>query len=59
MIGYSLKMECHLIDPTLYKIFLKQILKRRFIRAEEWPPSWLDVNPLDLFYWDFVKTKVY
>ena len=24
MIGYLLKMEGHLIDPTWYKIFLKQ-----------------------------------
>ena len=39
--------------------FLKTKLKRRFIRAEEWLPSSPDVNPLDYFYWDFVKTKVY
>ena len=29
------------------------------IRAEEWPPSSPDVNSLDYFLWDFVKTKVY
>ena len=39
--------------------FLKTKLKLRFIRAEEWPPFSPDVNPLDDFYWDFVKTKVY
>ena len=39
--------------------FLEKKLKRRFIRAEEWPPSSPDINPLDYFYWDFVKTKVY
>ena len=43
----------------LVQDFLKTKLKRRFIRAEEWPPSSPDVNPLDYFYWDFDKTKVY
>ena len=54
MIGYLLKMEHHLNNPTWYSK-----LKRRFIRAEEWPPSSPDVNSLDYFLWDFVKTKVY
>ena len=39
--------------------FLKTTLKLGFIRAEEWPSSSHDVNPLDYFHWDFVKTKVY
>ena len=39
--------------------FLKTKLKRRFIRAEEWFPPSPDVNTLDYFYWDFVKTKIY
>ena len=39
--------------------FLKTKLKRRFIRAEEWPPSAPNVKSMDYFYWDFVKTKVY
>ena len=34
-------------------------MKRRFIRAIEWPPFSLHVNPLDQFYQDFVKSKVY
>ena len=38
--------------------FLKIRLKHCFIRAEEWPPSSPDVNPLDDSYWDFVKAKV-
>ena len=38
---------------------LKAKLKRRFIRAEEWPSSSPDVNPQDYSYWDFVKTKFY
>ena len=43
----------------LLQDFLKVKLKSRFIRAEEQPLSSPDVNPLDCFYWDFVKTKVY
>ena len=39
--------------------FLKTKLKRGFIRVEEWPLSSPDVNTLDYFCWDFVKTKVY
>ena len=39
--------------------FLKTKLKRRFIRAEEWPPSLPDVNRPDYFHWNFFKTKVY
>ena len=27
--------------------------------VEKCPPSSPDVNPLDYFYWDFVKIKVY
>ena len=43
----------------LVQDFLITKLKRRFIRVEECPPSSSDLNPLDYFYWDFVKTKVY
>ena len=39
--------------------FLKTKLKHHFIPAEEWSLSSPDVNPLDYFYWDFLKTKVY
>ena len=39
--------------------FLKTKLKRRFVCAEEWPPSGPDLNSMYYFYWDFVKTKVY
>ena len=37
--------------------YLTRKLKRRFIRAEEWPPSSPDLNPLDYFYWDLVRKK--
>ena len=43
----------------LVQDFLKTKLKRRFIHAEDWPSSSPNVNPLDYFYWDFVKIKVY
>ena len=56
MIGYFLKMERH---HTWHKTFLKAKLKLCFICGEEWPPSSSDVNPLDFFYLEFAKTKVY
>ena len=34
-------------------------MKRRFFKSVEWPPSSPDVNPLDYFFWDLLKTKVY
>ena len=33
-------------------------MKCRFVKCVEWPPSSPDVNPLDYFFWDLVKTKV-
>ena len=43
----------------LVQDFLRTKLKCRFIPAKERPPPSPDVNPLDYFYWKFVKTKVY
>ena len=34
-------------------------MKRRFFKCVKWPPSLPDVNPLDYFFWDLVKTKLY
>ena len=42
----------------LVQDFLKTKLKRRFIRAKEWPPSSPDINALDYSYWYFVMTNV-
>ena len=39
--------------------FLVKALKRRFVKCVEWPPSSPDVNPLDYFFGDLVKTKIY
>ena len=44
---------------NLIQDFLKKTLKRRFVKCVEWPPSSSDVNPLDYFFWDLLKTKVY
>ena len=34
-------------------------MKRRFVKCVEEPPSSPDVNPLDYFFRDLVKTKIY
>ena len=39
--------------------FLKDTLNKRFITKTGWPPASPDVNPLDYYFWDAVKTKVY
>ena len=58
MTGYLSK-----ISPShrsnLVQDFLEKTLKRRLVRCAEWPTSSLDVNPLDYFFWDLLKTKVY
>lgn len=44
---------------NLVQNYLSDTLKKRFISKTEWPPCSPDVNPLDYFFWDSVKTKVY
>ena len=44
---------------NLVQDFLEKSLKRHFVKCVEWPPSSPNVNPLDYFFWDLVKTKVY
>ena len=39
--------------------FLRQRLKRRFVKNTEWPPSSPDCNPLDYHFWNRVQEKVY
>ena len=39
--------------------YLAKTLKRHFVKCVEWAPSSPDVNPLDYFFWDLVKTKVF
>ena len=43
--------------PNSVHDFLEKTLKCFFVKCVEWPPSF--VNPLDYFFWDLVKTKVY
>ena len=56
-IGYLLKMEGHVIDPTWYKIFLRQNWNVVSSVLKNSHPSLLVVNPLDYFYCDFVKVS--
>ena len=44
---------------NLVQDFLEKSLKHCFVKCVEWPRSSPDVNPLDYFFWDLVKTKVY
>ena len=43
----------------LVQDFLKKELKTRFIAKTEWPPSSPDTNPLDYYFWNKVKERVY
>ena len=55
--------------PAIEKVFISLIplgtglsfkkMGRGFIRAKEGPSLSPDVNQLDYFYWDFVKSKLY
>ena len=38
---------------------LTEKLRKRFIKHNEWPPASPDCNPLDYYFWDKVKMKVY
>ena len=44
---------------NLVQDFLAKTLKRHFAKCVDWPPSSPDMNPLDYFFWDLVKTKAY
>ena len=44
---------------NLVQDFLRDELKRRFVAGTEWPPYSPDSNPLDYYFWERVKTKVY
>ena len=41
-----------------FRIWQKTV-KSRFTKCVEWPPFSPNVNPLDYFLWDLVKTKIY
>ena len=44
---------------NLVQGFLQETLNSRFIKTHEWPPSLPDCNPLDYYFWNKVKEKVY
>ena len=44
---------------NLVQDYLEKTLQHRFVKCVEWPLSSPDVNPLDYFFWDLVKSKVY
>ena len=39
--------------------FLQKTLRSRFVKSCEWPPYSPDCNPLDYYFWNAVKEKVY
>ena len=39
--------------------FLRANLGRRFVVAQDWPPHSPDCNPLDYYFWNEVKEKVF
>ena len=44
---------------NLAQDFLQETLNSRFIKTHEWPPSSPDCNPLNYYFWNKVKEKVY
>ena len=44
---------------NLVQEFLKDKLNKRFVKKSDWPPSSPDCNPLDFYFWDAIKAKVY
>ena len=39
--------------------YLSKTLKSRFVTGAQWPPNSPDLNPLDFYFWNQVKDKVY
>ena len=46
--------RCNLVQE-----FLQENMPRRHVSKEEWPPKSPDSNPLDYYFWNQVKQKVY
>ena len=44
---------------NLVQDFLQETLNSRFIKTHEWLPSSAEYNPLDYYFWNKVKEKVY
>ena len=44
---------------NLVQHFLTQKIYKRFIKHNEWPQASPDCNPLDYYFWDKIKIKIY
>ena len=44
---------------NLVQDFLTEKIDKHFIKYNEWPPPSPDCNPLDYYFWDKIKIKVY
>ena len=31
----------------------------KFVKKYKWPPRWPDLNPCDIFFWGYLKDRVY
>ena len=47
------------IPPMCAKKKLKELLGKRFIPKDAWPPKSPDLNPVDYHFWDSVQKLVY
>ena len=55
----SIQDSAPIYRPKIFKNFLREELKSRFFANMEWPPSSLHCNPLDYYFWNKVKGKIY
>lgn len=49
-------------QPTAIRFFLKDCFKNQITRygdSAEWSPRFLDLTPLDFFFWGYIKDQVY
>ena len=44
---------------NIIQVFLKEKMSKRFMKHTEWPPSSPDCNPVDYYFWNKIKEKVY
>ena len=44
---------------NLVQAYLKDKLRKQFVKSSEWYPAAPDCNPFDYYFWNKVKVKVY
>ena len=59
MTGFLSKILSRHIDQILVQNFFEKTLKHRFGKCVECSSSSTDINPLDYFFWNLAKTKIY